>query len=293
MRVRMILTVIFLAAGMLAAQTFRGGIQGTVTDSSGAAVAGAQVTVTSAETGLTRTVGTDAAGNYTATELPLGTYNLTATKNGFRTAVVKGVTVGVSTTQRADIRLTPGEVKQTVEVTAEQPLVETTGNTIGGTIEASRAEELPVNGRDFLKLLTLVPGAAADASSVSDAAGSFGIFSINGNRGRANNYLLDGTDMNDGYRNDPAINEAGVFGAPPCQSQGDEFLERGGSINPVIQKLLNRNPWAVPGGLPAGDPSNLGSATVQVSDPFTNRVDSFIAKIDQHFGTSERDLFTG
>ena len=149
MRVRMILTVIFLAAGMLAAQTFRGGIQGTVTDSSGAAVAGAQVTVTSAETGLTRTVGTDAAGNYTATELPLGTYNLTATKNGFRTAVVKGVTVGVSTTQRADIRLTPGEVKQTVEVTAEQPLVETTGNTIGGTIEASRAEELPVNGRDF------------------------------------------------------------------------------------------------------------------------------------------------
>ena len=72
MRVRMIPTVIFLAAGMLAAQTFRGGIQGTVTDSSGAAVAGAQVTVTSAETGLTRTVGTDAAGNYTATELPLG-----------------------------------------------------------------------------------------------------------------------------------------------------------------------------------------------------------------------------
>src|SRR5437870_7841591 len=214
MRVRMILTVIVLAAGLLAAQTFRGGIQGTVTDSSGAAVAGAQVTVTSAETGLTRTVGTDAAGNCTATELPLGTYNLTATKNGFRTAVVKGVTVGVSTTQRADIRLTPGEVKQTVEVTAEQPLVETTGNTIGGTIEASRAEELPVNGRDFLKLLTLVPGAAADASSVSDAAGSFGIFSINGNRGRANNYLLDGTDMNDGYRNDPAINEAGVFGTP-------------------------------------------------------------------------------
>ena len=402
MRVRMILTVIFLAAGMLAAQTFRGGIQGTVTDSSGAAVAGAQVTVTSAETGLTRTVGTDSAGNYTATELPLGTYNLTATKNGFRTAAVKGVIVGVSTTQRTDIQLTPGEVKQTVEVTAEQPLVETTGNTIGGTIEASRAEELPVNGRDFLKLLTLVPGAAADASSVSDAAGSFGIFSINGNRGRANNYLLDGTDMNDGYRNDPAINEAGVFGAPatilpvdalaevgilsnmepeygrnsggtvnivtksgtndihgsafeyyrdsvmdarnffnakpnpkngfhnsqfggslggplikdrtfwflayegqrdagglanienaPTQAQVDNFLSSGGSINQVIQNLLNRNPWAVPGGLPAGDPSNLGPATVQVSDPFTNRVDSFIAKIDQHFGTSERDLFTG
>src|SRR5207302_11397103 len=74
--------------------------------------------------------------------------------------------------------------------------------------------ELPVNGRDFTKFLVLVPGATADPSGATDSPGSFGLFSANGNRGRSNNYLLDGTDMNDGYRNLPAINEAGVFGTP-------------------------------------------------------------------------------
>ena len=121
--------------------------------------------------------------------------------------------------------MTPGQVKETVEVTAELPMVETTGNTIGGTIEAERAEQLPLNGRDFLKLMTLVPGSNADPSSVNDAPGSFGIFSINGNRGRSNNYLLDGTDMNDGYRNDPAINEAGVFGTPATILPVDALAE--------------------------------------------------------------------
>src|SRR5260370_16072063 len=63
-------------------------------------------------------------------------------------------------------------------------------------------------------MLVLVPGSGGDPSGVADSPGSFGLFSINGNRGRSNNYLIDGTDMNDGYRNDPAINEAGVFGTP-------------------------------------------------------------------------------
>ncbi|KAF0210169.1 MAG: hypothetical protein FD167_5407, partial [bacterium] len=67
---------------------------------------------------------------------------------------------------------------------------------------------------DFTKFLVLLPGATGDPSGVTDSPGSFGLFSVNGNRGRANNYLLDGTDMNDGYRNLPAINEAGVFGTP-------------------------------------------------------------------------------
>jgi hypothetical protein len=101
-----------------------------------------------------------------------------------------------------------------VVVTGEAPLIETSGNTMGGSISAMQMTNLPVNGGDFAKLLTLVPGAASDPNGDSDSPGSFGTFSINGNRGRANNYLLDGTDMNDGYRNDPAINEAGVFGTP-------------------------------------------------------------------------------
>jgi hypothetical protein len=399
----LIVVLVLLASTSLLSQTFRGGILGTVTDSSGAAVADAQVTATSSDSGFYRSANSDAAGNYTFAELPLGKYDLTATKPGFRTQVLKGVNVGVTIAQRADMQLTPGQVDQTVDVTADLPLVETTGNTIGGTIESQRVAQLPINGRDYLKLMTLVPGANADPSSVNDAPGSFGIFSINGNRGRANNYLLDGTDMNDGYRNDPAINEAGVFGTPatvlpvdalaevailsnaeaqygrnsggtvnivtksgtnqihgsaseyfrndaldarnyfnaeptpknsfhnnqfggslggplikdrtfwfvayegqrevgglpnietvPTQAQVDAFVAGGNTINPVIANLLDRNPWGVPGGLPAGDPTSPSNTSVQVNDPFRNRVDSLIGKIDHHFAGSDRhDLFTG
>ncbi|MBZ5532044.1 MAG: carboxypeptidase regulatory-like domain-containing protein [Acidobacteriia bacterium] len=383
------------------AQTFRGGIQGTVTDTGGAAIAGADVTVKSADTGLVRTAKTDDTGNFLFSELPLGTYSVSAAKSGFGTKVVNGVTVTVSANVRADIQLNPGEVKSEVTVTAAAPIVDTTGNTQGGTIEAEQMVNLPINGGDFAKLLTLVPGAGSDPNGDSDSPGSFGTFSINGNRGRANNYLLDGTDMNDGYRNDPAINEAGVFGTPatllpidslqemgilsnmepeygrnsgavvnivtksgtntlhgsafeyfrnnaldarnffnakpvpqntfhnnqyggslggplvrdrtfwfvayegwrengglpatasvPSQARVNAFTGGGGVINPVIAKLLLRNPWSIP--LPATGDTGADNSTVQVTDHFTNRVDSLIFKIDHHLGKKEgSDLLTG
>jgi outer membrane receptor protein involved in Fe transport len=100
-----------------------------------------------------------------------------------------------------------------VNVAVEEQ-VQTTSTTLGGTIQSRSVVDLPINGRDFTKFLVLVPGASGDPSGATDSPGSFGLFSANGNRGRSNNYLLDGTDMNDGYRNLPAINEAGVFGTP-------------------------------------------------------------------------------
>ncbi len=81
-------------------------------------------------------------------------------------------------------------------------------------LRAQTVENLPVNGRDYTKLIYLNPGVSGSPDQISDSPGSFGEFSMNGARGRSNNYLIDGTDMNDGYRNDPAINEAGVFGTP-------------------------------------------------------------------------------
>src|SRR5262245_32676906 len=89
----------------LPAQTFRGGIQGTVTDSSGAAITGAEVTVKSEATGLVRTVQTDATGNFLVTELPLGSYRVSATKTGFGTKALTGVNVAVTVITRADIQL--------------------------------------------------------------------------------------------------------------------------------------------------------------------------------------------
>jgi hypothetical protein len=207
------------------AQTFRGSIQGTITDSTGAAVAGAHVRVFSPATGLSRTVDANDRGEYVASELPLGTYSVTVEKQGFRTTTLTQIPVSVGSPTRADARLSTGMVQEVVEVNAEVPLVETGSNTTGGTIEASEASELPINGRDFVKLLELVPGSSSDPVGSTESAGSYGLFSLNGNRGRSNNYLLDGTDMNDGYRNLPSINQAGVWGAPSTILPVDALAE--------------------------------------------------------------------
>jgi hypothetical protein len=197
------------------AQTFRGTILGTVTDSSGLPVTGATVTVKNKETGLTRTTQTSEDGSYTVTELPIGTYTVTVSQSGFQTSVTTDVVVNVAGERRADIVLKPGQVSQTVEVSgAELPQVEITTNDLGGVLTSQTVQDIPVNGRDYTKLIYLNPGVAGSPDQISDSPGSFGEFSMNGARGRSNNYLLDGTDMNDGYRNDPAINEAGVFGTP-------------------------------------------------------------------------------
>ena len=215
MRARIFLVFLLLAAVSLSAQTFRGTILGTVTDPTGAVVAGAKVTVKNTGTGLVRTTETSADGSYSVPELPIGTYTVTITQAGFQTFIATGVTVDVAVERRVDAAMKTGEVATKVEVSADQlPMVETTANDMGGVLTAKTVEDLPVNGRDYTKLIFLNPGVAGSPDQISDSPGSYGEFSMNGARGRSNNYLLDGTDMNDGYRNDPAINEAGVFGTP-------------------------------------------------------------------------------
>ncbi|MFZ0770851.1 MAG: carboxypeptidase regulatory-like domain-containing protein [Candidatus Sulfotelmatobacter sp.] len=215
MRARIILVFVLLAAVTVSAQTFRGTILGTATDPSGAVLPGAKVTVKNVGTGLERTTETSADGSYALPELPIGTYTVTVVLAGFQTFEAKGVTVDVASERRVDAAMKPGQVSTRVEVSADQlPLVETTTNTLGGVLTAQTVENMPVNGRDYTKLIYMNPGVAGSPDEISDSPGSFGEFSMNGARGRSNNYLLDGTDMNDGYRNDPAINEAGVFGTP-------------------------------------------------------------------------------
>jgi hypothetical protein len=197
------------------AQSFRGTILGTVTDASGAVVSNAKVTVHNINTGLERTTQTSADGSYAVPELPLGTYTVTVSQTGFQTFVANNVAVNVATERRVDAALKPGQVTQRIEVSGETlPQVETTSTDLGGILTPQTIENVPVNGRDYTKLIYLSPGVAGSPDQISDMPGSFGVFSMNGSRGRANNFLLDGTDMNDGFRNDPAINEAGVFGDP-------------------------------------------------------------------------------
>src|SRR2546425_8010686 len=215
MRGRMVLAFVVLAAVSLMAQTFRGTILGTVTDPSGAVVTGAKVTAKNVNTGLERTTQTSADGSYSIPELPIGTYTVTVSQSGFQTSSTTNVAVDVAAEGRVDVALKTGEAVTVVEVSGETlPQVETTTDTLGTTFTAAQAKDLPLNGRDFQKLIFLTPGVSGSPDQITDSPGSFGIFSMNGARGRSNNFLLDGTDMNDGYRNDPTINQAGVFGTP-------------------------------------------------------------------------------
>ncbi len=215
MKLRLVTVFLFLAVVTLVAQTFRGTILGTVTDASGALVAGATVKARNVGTGQERTTATSADGSYAIPELPIGTYAVTISQSGFQTAVANNVEVSVAGERRVDAQLKTGDVAVKVEVAGDLlPQVETTSAQLGGTLTSEAIKDIPVNGRDYTKLIYLNPGIAGSPDQISDSPGSFGTFSMNGSRGRANNFLLDGTDMNDGYRNDPAINEAGVFGDP-------------------------------------------------------------------------------
>ena len=387
MRIALTLLLISLLSLTVSAQTFRGTILGTIKDPSGALVTGAKITVKNANTGLERSTTADAEGNYTVAELPIGLYEVRVENAGFVPQVVSNVIVEVASERRVDVTLSVSG-SDVVVLVATNEQVETTSNTLGGTITTKAAADLPINGRDFTKFLVMVPGATGDPSGATDSPGSFGLFSANGNRGRANNYLLDGTDMNDGYRNLPAINEAGVFGTPatilPIEAISEaavqtnveaefgrnsgatvnivtksgtndfhgslfeffrndkldarnffnrdsepqtafrnnqfggaiggpikrnqtffffayagqrervglnstarvpdprEIAALGGPTNPVIARLLARNPWPAPNNpLPLFD--NSGQPNLFVTTPASNDVDSLIAKIDHSF----------
>src|SRR5215831_7169412 len=154
MKMRMTMAFLLLATATLVAQTFRGTILGTVTDASDAVIAGAKVTVKNPATGLERATQTSADGSYSIPELPLGTYTVTISQSGFQTSVTTGVVVDVATERRVDAQLKTGEVSQTVEVTGEAlPQLETTSAELGGTLTTAMIANIPVNGRDYTKLI--------------------------------------------------------------------------------------------------------------------------------------------
>ncbi|MGA2235268.1 MAG: TonB-dependent receptor [Terriglobales bacterium] len=215
MKLHLLVVFVLLSTALLVGQTFRGTILGSVTDPSGAFVAGATVKVRNLATGIERTTVTSGDGSYRVPELPTGTYSVTITQTGFQTEVTNNVEVDVATERRVDAQLKTGQVTQMVEVSGgDLPQIETQSNDLGGVLTSKSVEDMPINGRDYTKLIYLNPGVAGSPDQITDSPGSFGEFSMNGARGRSNNYLLDGTDMNDGYRNDPAINQGGVFAVP-------------------------------------------------------------------------------
>jgi outer membrane receptor protein involved in Fe transport len=180
-----------LSAALAFGQAEIGGatLNGTVGDPSGAAVPNAKVTVASPQTGFTRTTTTNASGLYSFPQLPVGTYDLTVEANGFKLTKRTGVTLTVGAVATVDVPLEVGGTQETVSVTAEVPVVETTRSQTSTTVTTEQVGNLPINGRNFLDFTVLTPGVTRDPTRTGDL--SFG-----GQRGTSNSVLVDGADSN-------------------------------------------------------------------------------------------------
>jgi outer membrane receptor for ferrienterochelin and colicin len=204
------LVLLFLWGADLAAQT-TSTIEGTVKDKQGLAVAGAQVHATSAALAVERSVTTDADGNYRVTALPPGFYEIKAAKDGFQSEVFKNLEVTLNRTLVFDITMQIGSLNQTVVVDSAVPLLEPTISSTGSTITTQQIEDMPINGRNYLDLLQLVPGVALNRQN--DPAGDNST-PILGERGGNALYLIDGLPNRDNFN-----------GGPSAQFNQDSILE--------------------------------------------------------------------
>ena len=191
--------VIFASLAVVGdAQSVLGTILGTVTDSSGAIVRGAKVTVTQTATGLVRNATTNDAGEFSFPQLPAGPYRVEAEASGFKKTQRSGIELRVEDVLRVDVVLQVGQLTETVSVEATAPVVSTDSSTLGGVVDHKTVTELPLNGRDFNQLSLMVPGVNSGTTkgTASNASGSSAM-SVNGNRAQSNNFMIDGSDNND------------------------------------------------------------------------------------------------
>lgn len=188
-----------LAFAGFASAAATGTLVGTVNDSSGAAVAGVEITATQEGTQSVRKQTTDQNGNFQFPVLPAGTYTLRAEKAGFDAFVQKGIVLQVDQNITIPVTLSVGAVSQEVTVTGNVAGVDLVRATISEVVDARRIVELPLNGRDPLQLQSLMPGVTLDTNNVSHGQGQHQGLVVNGNRPASNYYMLDGVDAVDSY----------------------------------------------------------------------------------------------
>ena len=221
---------------------------GTVTDASGAVVPGATVIVTNVGTNQSTKVVTDNAGAYAANLLRIGTYSVTAEKEGFQKIVQGNVEVPVNEVVRIDLALQVGAMTQTVEVTGASPLIQSETSSLGTIETERRIVDLPLNGRNFIALAYLGPGANSGQQGSNVSGGVFEneraneALSVNGLRVSNNNYLLDGVDNNE-------FGLGGVIALPPPDaiqefrieenSMSAEFGRGGAAVNVALKSGTN------------------------------------------------------
>ena len=199
------LTMVSVAAF---SQSTGGRILGRVADPTGAVLAGVKVVLVNEATGASRDTQTNASGDYTFVEVVPGAYRVEYELAGFKKSVQKSVTVDVNQVVTLNQILQIGATQETVEVTSEAPQVDTTSTQLGAVINDRSVNELPLNTRDTYQFLQLQPGVQSQLGSSgslfygSDSAGSV---SVNGGRGRSNNFSVNGGDANDQFVNLPTI----------------------------------------------------------------------------------------
>jgi hypothetical protein len=204
-----VFTFFCFACSLVSAPLFgqaTGSLLGTVTDSTGAVVPGATVTVTSQGTAASRETKTDDTGHFRLPLLPIGTYSISVSAQGLKTVEQKDIVLQVDENRELDFTLPPASVQQTVEVSATAVRVETANPTLGQVIGSQQVAQLPLNGRDFVQLATLAPGTTKEtnpnsffnggASSEVSIRGSFSL-SVGGSRANSTDWLYDGVDNNE------------------------------------------------------------------------------------------------
>ena len=226
-------------------QTFRGGINGTVTDQSGAVVAGATVEAVAADTGVSHKTISSSAGAYSFEDMPLGTYTVTVSSSGFQQSIISKVPVTAGVIYTLPVKLNVAAAGATVEVSASGLALDTTSATQTTDISEEVVQSIPLNGRDFTQMIGMAPGFAGYA------LGGFG--SVNGTRGNQVNWQIDGADNNDWWHNIPAVNQGGVENIAgvtlpidsiaefslQTQSSSEVGRNPGGSVNLVTKSGTN------------------------------------------------------
>ncbi len=203
----LIITMVMpLAAPFAAAQSTGGEIRGTISDPSGASVAAANVTLVNEATGSTRTAQSGDNGEYIFLEVPVGSYEIDVTLAGFKKFVRKGIALDLNQVISVDLKLELGAASEKVEVTGAPPVVDTSSTQLGAVVNERASTQLPLNQRDVYQLLQLQPGVQSQlGNDLFYGSDKPGVVTVNGGRGRSNNYSVNGGDGNDLFANLPAI----------------------------------------------------------------------------------------
>jgi Carboxypeptidase regulatory-like domain len=245
---RILVAVLALTFFVFAAQgqTFRGAINGTVADPTGAVIAGAKVVATDIGTNIAHNTVTTNSGEFSFQDIPTGKYSVTVTAAGFQQTTVSNIGVEAGTVFTVPVKLSVGQQASVVEVSAAALQVDTTTSTQSDTIPSTSIQDLPLNGRDFTQMIAVAPGYGGYS------AGGFG--SLNGTRANQVNWQIDGTDNNDFWHNVPAVNQGGVSGiagvvmpidavdefSAQTQSNAETGRSAGGTVNLTIKSGTNQ-----------------------------------------------------